>query len=368
MLSADVVVVGGGIAGVSIAGELAEHCSVVLLEQESQLAYHTTGRSAATFLESYGGPEIRALTHASRALVDRAGQERGAPLFSPRPLLWVTDRDHLPELDALVAANPTLQRIGVDEARELCPVLDPAYLAGAATEPGAQDVDVLGLHQYYLARARRYGARVLVDTRVESGERSGSRWRLHTTQGPVEADVVVNAAGAWGDDLAARLGVAPIGLSPLRRTIAVAPLDGVNRSWPLVADVAETFYFRPEGPGILLSPADETPCAPCDAKPADLDVALAVERVNAATSLQVRSVRVAWAGLRTFAPDRNPVIGFDPGHEGFFWLVGQGGYGIQSTPATALLATGLITRGTVPDVLTATGLDVTRLSPDRLRG
>lgn len=354
VIEADVVVVGAGMAGVSAAYELSETCSVVLVEQEAQPAYHTTGRSAAMFLESYGGPAVRSLTAASRPVLETVGN-----MLTPRPQMWVAPPEQLDQLASLRAANPHLKPLDEAEARQACPVLRPGWCAAALLETGALEIDVLGLHQHYLGGARRRGLRVLLDAPLIAGRRAGERWLLDTGAGPVRSAWVVNAAGAWADEVARLLGVPPVGLTPLRRTAAVARAAGVVQSWPLVADVGETFYFRPEGVGVLLSPADETPSAPCDARPDDLDVALAVERVNAATTLQLRSVVTAWAGLRTFSPDRTPVVGPDPAAPGFCWLAGQGGYGIQTAPALAKLAAALLTSPAAaapPD-----------LTPDRFR-
>jgi D-arginine dehydrogenase len=344
VITGDFAVIGAGIAGVSVAYELTGAGSVVLLEQERQPAYHTTGRSAAMFLESYGGPVVRPLTAASRAVFDAAGD-----LLTPRPLLWVAERDDPAGAAALAElrdADPALRPLDEAETRELCPVLRPGWCAGALLEAGALEIDVLGLHQYYLGGARRRGLRVVLSAPVRAGTRRGGGWLLETDAGQVKAGVVVDAAGAWADGVARALGVEPVGLRPLRRTGVVARASGVDRAWPLVSEAAERFYFRPEGPGVLLSPADETPSEPLDARPDDLDVALAIERVNAATTLDLRSVVTAWAGLRTFAPDRNPVVGPDPAQPAFVWLAGQGGYGIQTAPALARLAADLVTAKT----------------------
>jgi D-arginine dehydrogenase len=341
---ADVAVIGAGIAGVSVAYELAGERSVVVLEQENQPAYHTTGRSAAMYLESYGSPEVRALTVASRPVFDAAGS-----LLTPRPLLWVAPPSQLDELAALAAAQPDL--VETDPAA-WCPVLRPGWCAGALAEPGALEIDVLGLHQHYLGGARRRGTRMLLEAGVTAGRYDGKHWHLDTAAGPVVATTVVNAAGAWADRVAVALGAPPIGVRPLRRTAAVARFEAVDPAWPIVADVGETFYFRPEGAGVLVSPADETAGEPCDARPDELDVALALDRVNEATTLGLRSVVTAWAGLRTFTADRNPVAGADPAAPGLWWLAGQGGYGIQMAPALARLAAGALTgAASVPDAL-----------------
>ncbi|WP_433306765.1 NAD(P)/FAD-dependent oxidoreductase [Actinoplanes sp. CA-030573] len=339
-MRADVAVVGAGMAGVSVAYELAAGHTVLLLERESQPAYHTTGRSAAMFLESYGSPDVRRLTAESRAVLERTGT-----LQAPRPMLWVAPPAQMPRLEAMAAAQPALARV---TAAEHYSALRPGWCAGALLETGAREIDVLGLHQHYLGGARRRGAEVRTNAVVSAGKFDGERWELATSAGPVTATSVVNAAGAWADEVAVALGVPPVGLRPLRRTAAVARCEGVDRAWPIVADVGETFYFRPEGAGVLVSPADETPSEPCDARPAELDVALAIDRVNEATTLGLRSVQTAWAGLRTFAPDREPVVGADPAAPRLFWLAGQGGFGIQAAPALGRLAAATVTGSEEP--------------------
>lgn len=353
VIEADVAVVGAGIAGVSVAYELADRCSIVLLERESQPAYHTTGRSAAMLLDSYGGAAVRALTAASRPLFDEVPN-----LLTPRPLLWVAPPEQSDELRALHAENPDLAAVDEPAARRMFPPLRAGWLAGALLDPGAREIDVPGLHQHYLGGARRAGVRVLLDAPVLDGHHDGDGWRLRTGAGDVHVAWVVDAAGAWADEVAQALGVPPIGLRPLRRTAVVARANGVDRTWPLISDVGETFYVRPEGTNVLVSPADETPSPPCDARPDDLDVALAIERVNDATTLDVRSVLTAWAGLRTFSPDRTPVVGADPAVPGFCWLAGQGGYGIQTAPAAARLAAAAVSDG---------GAVPPELSPARFR-
>jgi D-arginine dehydrogenase len=344
VIEADVAVIGAGIAGVSVAYELAAERSVVVLEQEHQAAYHTTGRSAAMFLESYGSPSVRALTAASRPVFDSIGS-----LLTPRPLLWVAPPDQLGELAAMAAAQPELHEV---DAEQWCPVLRPGWCAGALAEPGALEIDVLGLHQHYLGGARRRGTSLRLAASLAGGRYDGERWHLETAAGPVVATAVVNAAGAWADVVAAALGAPPIGVRPLRRTAAVARAEPIERAWPIVADVGETFYFRPEGAGVLVSPADETPSEPCDARAGELDVALALQRVNEATTLGLRSVVTAWAGLRTFTADRNPVAGADPAAPGLWWLAGQGGYGIQMAPELARVAAAdLLGTETVPAAL-----------------
>jgi D-arginine dehydrogenase len=369
MERAGVLVVGGGMAGVSAAAALSERLDVALIEREPQLAHHTTGRSAAAFIESYGSPEIRALTRASRAELEAVIEGEPA-LMAPRGQLWVgaVDRPHhVGRLDALCAAVPALERLDADATVELCPPLDPEVVSGGAYEAAARDIDVLALLDRFARRARTAGARIRTDVGFVSATPGRGGWEVESTAGPLHAGVVVNAAGAWGDEIAAAFGAEPAPLTPLRRTIAIArPGDlPVDPGWPLVVGVDEDVYFKPEGPNVLLSPADESPSDPCDARPDEVDVALALDRANHLTRLGLRSVLRAWAGLRTFGPDRNPVVGFDPEVEGLFWLAGQGGYGIQTAPAMARLAAALVTGDPVPADIAAEGLDPAALAPGR---
>jgi D-arginine dehydrogenase len=359
-IEADVAVIGAGIGGVSVAHELTADATVVLLEQEDRAAYHTTGRSAAMYLESYGPPAVRALTSASRPAYEQVGG-----LLSPRAMLWIARPGQRDRLTALHAENPSLVPVDEAGARELCPVLRPGHVAAALLEPGAMEIDVLGLHQHYLGGARRRGLRVLLNAPVTAGHRDHDRWVLDTGAGVVRTRIVVNAAGAWADRLAATLGAKPLGLTPLRRTIAIALARGIDPGWPLVGDAVETFYCRPESGGLLISPADETPSEPVDAVADELDVARALERVNAAITVRLRSVATTWAGLRTFAPDRVPVAGWDSTQPGLFWLAGQGGYGIQLAPALAELGAALIRGEQPPAGLLAHGVDPAALAPAR---
>ena len=336
--SVDVIVIGAGMAGVSIAYELAAEASVLVLEQEDVLAKHTTGRSAAAFLEWYGSPLVRSLTRASRSAYDAAPDALGTPeLLSPRPMLLVGRADQESSLDQLVTeVGGTLVRVAAAEAIALCPALDPSYVACAAVDQSAMDIDVMALHQGYVAGlARRNGSDHSAVNASSDMRPDGDGWRVRTADEEIIASTVVNAAGAWADEVAVSAGLEPIGLQPLRRTIAICAgtRDDEIATWPLVVDADGQFYFKPEtGRDFLVSPGDTTPVAPHDARPQDEDIALGLERVNAATTLGLRHVRTAWAGLRTFAPDSNPVVGEDPRAKGFFWFAGQGGYGIQMAP------------------------------------
>ena len=365
MPHADVIVIGGGIAGVGAAAELAERgARVTLLERETQLAQHTTGRSAAQYLENYGGPLNRALTLASRD-----GFARG-PFLRTRPMLVVGGPDELPELEALAAEGARLvdsiRLIDGEEARRIVPVLRPEVVAAGVLEPDAADIDVAALHQSFVRRARAAGATVVTAAgEIAVRPRPDGSW--HAEPAGWSAPVVVDAAGAWGDRLAEVAGVAPLGLRPLRRTALLTRAPADSGAWPLVV-WGDRCYFKPEaGPSLLCSPVDETPSEPCDARPDELDVARALDAVNTCTTLGLRHVRTAWAGLRTFSPDRDPVIGFDPDAPGFFWLVGQGGTGIQTAPAQAAAAAALALGEPLPTDLLRHGISAAALGPARLR-
>jgi D-arginine dehydrogenase len=367
----DFIVIGGGMAGASAAAHLSGKGSVALLERESQVGYHSTGRSAALFSTIYGNAAVRALTRASQAFLFES-PDWFAPtrLVSPRPTLFFATQEQTDALtafrnDADIAAN-TL-RLDVAQASELVPAFRPGHLGGAVLEPGSADIDVAVLHQGYVRRARRAGATVVLDAGVTGIERVGGRWIVRTVHDRYAAAVVVNAAGAWGDEVARLAGARPVGLRPLRRTAMLidAPRGLDCTAWPAAIAIDESFYFKPDAGRLLLSPADEEPSAPCDAQPEELEVAIAVDRFEQASGARVDKVWHRWAGLRVFSADRTPVVGFDPVAEGFFWLVGQGGYGIQSAEALGRLTAALACRESVPADLVAAGVDADHLARSR---
>jgi D-arginine dehydrogenase len=365
------VVIGGGIAGVSVAAALAPTHSVLLVEQEGVLAFHTTGRSAATYYGNLAANAIRPLTRASRSVLFDPPAHFDAPLTVRRGLLSVGRNDQVPSLRELQRGaekyGTPASMLDVEGAIALHPLLRRDYVAAAVWEPDAWDIDVAALHQGFVRLARVHGAEIVAGAQVRSLETTDSGWRVTTEALAAECGVVVNAAGAWGDQVAGLAGVAPIGLQPLRRTAFMVPGDPAYADLPFIVDADEQFYFRPDGPQFLCSPAEEIPDSPGDPRPREEDVALAIERINSATDLAIRTVRSQWTGHRTFAPDRAMVIGFEPNRPGFFWLVGQGGTGIQTSPAAADLAASLIRRDELPPPLTAAGVDVTALSPARFR-
>jgi D-arginine dehydrogenase len=358
----DVIVIGGGMAGVSLAYEVAADRRVVLLEMEPTLAYHTTGRSAAMFLESYGGPAIRALTTASRAFL----HERH--VLQPLPMLYVGRHGRGGVVEALFDAVrvlvPDVELLDGEEAVRLQPLLRPGIVERALLEPGATEIDVHALHQFYVRGFRGRGGQIVASAKVHTAELRGAAWRVQTSVGEWEAPVVANAAGAWADAVAAIFGARPVGMQALRRTAFMidAPPGAAP---PMIDEIDEAFYVKPDGSQLLCSPADETPQEPGDARADEMEIARAIDAMNEMTTLDVRHVRARWAGLRTFAPDRTPVVGFDGERPGFFWYAGQGGYGIQSAPALARTGGALLRGDDVPADVAALGLRAADLS--RLR-
>lgn len=367
----DFIVIGGGMAGASAAAHLSRRGAVALLERETQPGYHSTGRSAALFSTIYGNAPVRALTRASQAfLFESPSWFTPTPLVSPRSTLFFATPAQAAMLavfreDADVAAGT--QVLDAAQASALVPAFKPGYLGGAVLEPGSADIDVAALHQGYLRQAKARQAAVLLDCAIAGLHFAGGRWVLRTNQGTVSAPVVVNAAGAWGDEVARMAGARPVGLRPLRRTAMLvdAPRQLACAGWPAAIAIDESFYFKPDAGRLLLSPADEEPSPPCDAQPEDLEVAIAVDRFETATGEHVAKVHHRWAGLRVFSADRTPVVGFDPVAEGFFWLVGQGGYGIQSAEGLGRLAAALACGEGVPADLAAEGVTAEALARSR---
>lgn len=367
----DFLVVGGGIAGASTGYFLAADGQVTLLEREAVPGYHSTGRSAALFSEYYGNAAVRALTAASRPFYTEPPAGFRQALLSPRGVLALcphgAEARFAEVLTAGLAAPTPVRELSAGEAKRHCPVLRPEWFSRAMLKPAAMDIDVDAVHQGFLRGISERGGRVVRSAGVRALNRRGGMWRAITNAGEFTAACVVNAAGAWADEIARLAGVAEIGLTPLRRSacIVAPPAASDVSGWPMVADVTETFYFKPESGRLLLSPADATPVPPGDARPDDIDIATAIERVQAATTLEIRHVEHAWAGLRCAVGDDTPVVGQMPGEAGFVWLAGLSGYGIQTAPAVGQLAAALAT-GTPPQFGDhAADIDLTGLSPKR---
>ncbi len=361
----DFAVIGAGMAGASLAAELAPHARVLLLEAEDAPGYHSTGRSAAFWDECYGGPEIVPLTLGSLDYLNQQG------VLSPRGAVYLAHADARGAIDAFIAKfAPTGARIERLDAAGLAarvPHLRAEWASEAVAAPFCADIDVAGLHQHYLGLARRHGVVIACRARLAAATRADGVWQLVSERGEEwRAGVLVNAAGAWADPVAQLAGVRPLGIAPKRRTVAQlrvtpeAPAD-----LPLTIDIGGSFYFKPDNGRLWLSPHDEIPSDPCDAAPEELDVAIAIDQFEKVTDWRIAAVERRWAGLRSFAPDRAPVYGADPDAEGFFWFAGQGGFGIQTAPAAARLAAQLLL-GAGRDAMTAR-LDAALYAPDRLR-
>ena len=374
MVNCDFLVVGAGMAGASAAYELAGLGSVILLEREDMPGYHTTGRSAAVFTEAYGNRTIRGITTASRAFYDAPPDGFGDdPLLTPRGGLFIGREDqratlqqHYEDCHDLVTS---VALVDGAEACRLVPILRPDYVAGAVYEPDAMGIDVNALHQGYLRGLKARDGTLVTDAELTGLARNGGTWDIETRAGNYQAPVVVNAAGAWCDIVAELAEVQPIGLVPKRRTAFIfdAPEGSDPDAWPLMADIDEEFYVKPDAGRLLGSPADETPMPPQDIQPDELDIAIAVDRIEKATTLKIKRIHNKWAGLRSFVADKTLVAGFDAEADGFFWLAGQGGYGIQTAPAMAAIAAALASGGDFPAHVAERGVSASDLDPARLR-
>jgi len=368
--SFDAVIIGAGMAGASLGAELAQHMSVLMIEMEHQPGYHATGRSVAFWSESYGGPMVRPLSLASRAFL-----ETPDPDFSEDGFLQQRGAVHIGRVrdvarrDALMADFSGASVFAPMTADQMCahiPALRPEWVIGLE-ERSTCDIDVARLHAAYLRSYARHGGESASSTRFIGAQKDGDGWRVRLSSGDIHTGLVINAAGAWADDIARASGVASLGIQPLLRTVVQLRVDpAAPDTLPLVMDLAGRFYFKPVGGGrIWLTPHDEQPAVPSDVAPDELDIAVAIERLSQVVDWRIDAVERKWAGLRSFAPDRLPVYGHDPDLSGFFWFAGQGGFGIQSAPAAARLAAGLIL-GTGDDPVVR-GIDPYAYSPSRLR-
>ncbi|MET4896336.1 FAD-dependent oxidoreductase [Sphingomonadaceae bacterium jetA1] len=358
-MSYDVAIIGAGMAGASLAAAIGDRARVILIEAEDMPGRHATGRSAAFWSETYGGPAVQPLTTASGEALRRGGY------LTPLGSLHIGRAQDAAQIERLLVdfADTGVALSRVDPAARV-PGLRPEWVHGV-WEPSCAYIDVAALHADYLAQARAAGAVVMTHAALTAAERHPEGWRLATRSGPVNAGVLVNAAGAWADPVAALAGVAPIGITPYRRTMVQLRTDPpAAAGLPHVVDISGQFYFKPEAGGRLwLTPHDETPSVPCDIAPEEWDVAVAIDRLEHVVDWRVAAVERRWAGLRSFAPDRAPVYGFDPDRPGFFWCAGQGGFGIQTAPAGAALAAALLLgEGGMPG-----GVDVARYAVDRFR-
>lgn len=340
----DILVIGGGIAGASIAAHLSENSDVHVLEMEDQPGYHSTGRSAALFSETYGNATIRALSRESRSFLFAPPLDFcSVPLVRPRSVLIIAQSMQRAAFDAFVRQEAATV-ISPREAYLLCPALRTEKLIGGVVDRTTADIEVHELHHGYLRMLKRRGGSLTTDAKVTGIIREPEGWVVHTVRGSYRAEIVVNAAGAWAGELGRMAGGQNIGLQPRKRTAALIEVaQHVDADeWPMILDVEEQFYLKPDAGLLLLSPADETLVSPSDAQADEMDLAVAIDRLQQATTLEVRRVRSKWAGLRSFVPDRSPVVGFDRKQPGLFWMAALGGYGLQTAPALSALAARLV--------------------------
>lgn len=342
--SADIIVIGGGIAGISAAAELAADARVLVLEAEPQMGYHSTGRSAAIYIRNYGNAVLRAINALSEPTLAQPEGISDYSLLAPRGELLIASEDEMPSLEAYAAGATGLERLTGAEAAEIVPILRPEPIAAAILESSAQSIDVDRMLQGYARLLKARGGRIATGARVQGIARDGGLWRIDAGGAQYAAPTVVNAAGAWADEVAALAGLGRMGLQPMRRSAALLRLGPEHdvESWPLFGTTAETWYAKPDAGKLMVSPADEDPVDPHDAWPDDMVLAEGLDRYERAVTVPVTHVDHSWAGLRTFAPDRTPVVGQAPDADGFFWLAGQGGYGVQTAPALAQTIAALI--------------------------
>jgi D-arginine dehydrogenase len=373
MNQADFIIIGAGIAGASTGYWLSRHGRVLVLEREEHAGYHSTGRSAALYTVAYGTHQVRALTAASRAFFDAPPEGFSEhPLLTPRGEMVVDfsgDPEELQrQFDSALENVPDVRMLSADEACALVPVLRRDKVQGAMLDPSAADIDTDALHQGYLRGIRRNGGQVQLSCEVTAIQRQGEQWLVSTSQGDFQAPVLVNASGAWCDQLARLAGVRPLGLQPKRRAAFIfAPPEGVDvHQWPNLVSLDESFYFKPDAGMLLGSPANADPVEPHDVQPEELDIALGIYQIEEHTSMSIRRPARVWAGLRSFFPDGDLVSGYDPRAPGFYWVAGQGGYGIQTSAAMGEASACLILRQPLPEHLSRFGLSEAMLSPERL--
>ncbi|MDD0972701.1 NAD(P)/FAD-dependent oxidoreductase [Pseudomonas fontis] len=376
MQSADFIIVGAGIAGASTGFWLAQHGRVIVLERETLPGYHSTGRSAALYTAAYGTPQVRALTLASRAFFDAppAGFAEH-PLLTPRGEMTVDlsgDPDELRhQYESAKACVPEVELLNAEQACEKIPVLRRDKVHGALFDPSASDIDTDALHQGYLRGIRRQQGEIHSDCDVERIERTADGlWQVHTRQGSYCAPVLINAAGAWADQIGIMAGAQPLGLQPKRRAAFIfpAPEGFDSHAWPMLVSLDESFYMKPDAGAMLGSPANADAVEPHDVQPEELDIAMGIYQIEEATTLSIRRPTRTWAGLRSFVADGDLVAGFDPQVAGLFWVAAQGGYGIQTSPAMGQASAALVRGEDLPETLKPFGLSAAMLSPARLRG
>ncbi|RJG10330.1 FAD-binding oxidoreductase [Pseudomonas cavernicola] len=374
MLEADFIIIGAGIAGASTGFWLSPHGRVLVLERESLPGYHSTGRSAALYTVAYGSPQVRALTAASRSFYDAPPTGFSEhPILSPRGEMVVDFSGAPEELERQYLSGktsvPEIQLLNADQACAIVPVLRREKVHGAMLDPSAADIDTDALHQGYLRGIRRNNGQIHCDSEVTGIDRVDEAWEVRTSKETYRAPVLINAAGGWADKLAELAGVQPLGLQPKRRAAFIfAPPEGLDtHTWPCLVSLDDSFYIKPDAGMLLGSPANADPVEPHDVQPEELDIAMGIYQIEEATTLSIRRPTRTWAGLRSFVADGDLVGGYDLQAPGFFWVAGQGGYGIQTSAAMGEACAALIRQQPLPQHLSRFGLNAAMLSPARLK-
>jgi D-arginine dehydrogenase len=370
MMTVDFLVVGAGIAGASVAARIADTHSVLLVDMEERAGYHTTSRSAASYEPNYGPVPMLALTRASHHFFMEPPQGfTDAPLFTPRGSLFLEAKGQADKTDYLLSKSSGLTELSIAKTCELFPVLKPDYATRSFLDGLTGDLDVDLLHRGFLRMLKERGGKIMLSSPFQSAERHAGQWKVRCGSTDISATTIINAAGAWGDEVAKLCGASPVGLIPKRRSIGVVPMpDGLDFAhWPMVTDVGETWYAKPQSGKLIVSSADATPVEPHDAYADDMAIAEGIDRMMTATTIEVERLDHSWGGLRTFAPDGNPVVGFDPHTEEFFWLVGQGGYGIQSSPGLSATAADMARGLPIPKAIIDMGLNRADIARERFR-
>ena len=372
-MQADFIIIGSGMAGMSAAYRLSKHGKVIVLEKESLLGYHTTGRSAAFFTENYGNKVIRSITKASRYFLENPPscfknnqlmtQYGGSLFIANKHQSKYVDK----ELDYAKSVSANVFEIDKKEVQNMVPVVRENYIDRALHEPDSKVMDVDLIHQGFARGLKNNDGIILFNSEVINISKNNNIWSVKTDNNEFTAPIIINAAGAWCDEVAILANSKPLNLYPKRRTVIIfEDSSNLNTSkWPVVIDIEDNFYFKAEAGKILASPADETDSPPCDSQPEEIDVAITIDRIENATNFKIKKIDHKWAGLRSFFPDRTPVVGEDPHIPGFYWLAGQGGYGIQTSPGISKIIECLITGKKWPEYLTNNLITPETLSPKR---
>ena len=368
----DFIIIGAGIAGASIAAALAPEARICVIEAEAQAGYHATGRSAAMYVPAYGPAAIRMLTRASSSFFHEPPEGFAqSPLLSKRDILLIATKEQEAQLSQFQAEMEEAQQlipVASDELLNHQPLLRKGYATKALIDPTGSDIDVNSLHRGFLKQMKLHGGTMMTNAQAHSLERKDGLWHVRLKEKVIYAANLINAAGAWAEEIGQMAGAEMIGLVPKRRSaVLIAPPATIDlSSMPMTIDIDEAFYLKPEAGQILISPANEDPMPPCDVQADEMDIALCIDRIERAFDLTIRRFDAKWAGLRSFVADKEPVVGYSDKIDGFFWLAGQGGYGIQSSPALGQFAAALALGNAIPQPIAATGLTSQMLHPARL--